>query len=413
LRYVAISVSCVQYAFLLLPRSHDFASQAKRSTSSNEPDEDEIDCQRLEHEAQQAESSLQQCRARRKELGDEIRSLKKQIKGLESAIPKLTVELGGFDTTRSELSKLIPELEPQCHLSDADAEKLASLVAKVDECKVEMSSCAELAGRLEEEVASLQNDILQAGGPRLKKQQDACDKIRKKLKDTEKALNIAKVLITSSEKALEKSKASQLVAEQELEECKQNLELKKQEREAIEVHALAVMQSYETVKEEEAKKRASLDEATAEFEQLGKSQSQMQVSEIEIAAKIETIEKQLEELERKSLHWVNAIEKLKSDMSESEEDDDMSVDEGDEKEVPASDLESMSDTEGEKQATVASESDKSSLPTYTPAALAKFSVEEVKEDISILETERNTLAKNANMGAITEYRKKNGDYLAR
>lgn len=356
---------------------------------------------------------MQLCRARRKELGDEIRSLKKQIKCLESTIPKLTVELGGFDTTRSELSKLVPELEPQCHLSEADAEKLASLVAKVDECKVEMSSCAELATRLEEEVASLQNDILQAGGPRLKKQQDACDKLRKKLKDTEKALNVAKVSITSSEKALEKSKVSQSAAEQELEECKQTLEEKKQEREAIEVHALAVMQSYEAVKEEEAKKRAALDEATAEFERLGKSQSQMQVSEIEIAAKIETIQKQLDELERKQMHWVNAIEKLKSDMLESEDDDDMSVDEGGEKESHSSEVESMSITEGEGQASMTPDSEKSTLPTYTSAALAKFSAEQVKEDISILETERNTLAKNANMGAIAEYRKKNGDYLAR
>jgi structural maintenance of chromosome 4 len=40
-------------------------------------------------------------------------------------------------------------------------------------------------------------------------------------------------------------------------------------------------------------------------------------------------------------------------------------------------------------------------------------MESVKNDIAILEKERDTLAKNANMGAIAEYKKKEADYLSR
>jgi structural maintenance of chromosome 4 len=50
---------------------------------------------------------------------------------------------------------------------------------------------------------------------------------------------------------------------------------------------------------------------------------------------------------------------------------------------------------------------------FSSAALAKFSSDALKEEISILEAERNSIAKNANMGAIAEYRKKESDYLAR
>jgi structural maintenance of chromosome 4 len=40
-------------------------------------------------------------------------------------------------------------------------------------------------------------------------------------------------------------------------------------------------------------------------------------------------------------------------------------------------------------------------------------MESIKNDISVLEKERDSLSKNANMGAIAEYRKKEADYLSR
>jgi structural maintenance of chromosome 4 len=45
--------------------------------------------------------------------------------------------------------------------------------------------------------------------------------------------------------------------------------------------------------------------------------------------------------------------------------------------------------------------------------LERYDREELKDTINTLQNERNVLAKNANMGAIAEYRKKEADYLAR
>jgi structural maintenance of chromosome 4 len=56
---------------------------------------------------------------------------------------------------------------------------------------------------------------------------------------------------------------------------------------------------------------------------------------------------------------------------------------------------------------------KSSLPKLADSSLEQYSMESVKNDIAILEKERDTLAKNANMGAIAEYKKKEADYLSR
>ena len=55
----------------------------------------------------------------------------------------------------------------------------------------------------------------------------------------------------------------------------------------------------------------------------------------------------------------------------------------------------------------------SSLPQLSDASLEQYSTDSIRNDIAILEKERDTLAKNTNMGAIAEYRKKEADYLSR
>ena len=54
------------------------------------------------------------------------------------------------------------------------------------------------------------------------------------------------------------------------------------------------------------------------------------------------------------------------------------------------------------------------MPVFNEAALRQYDRDEVKEDIvATLERERDSIAKNANMAAIAEYKKKENDYLAR
>jgi len=410
-----------------LTKTFSLHPQNRKVSASNDSDEESMDCTRLEEELEKCQAFIKECRNRRKTLTEEIKQLKKRVKALEIKLPKLSVEIGGFDTTRSELTKLIPELRKQCELSDKDAAKLVELNKVVNKCKTELSTCAMKASKLESEVARLQKAILDAGGSRLKNQQKSCDEALAELKKAEKALNSAKVTITSSEKAAKKAAAAKESAEKELEECVTSLAAKKTERKSLEEDALAVMQAYEEVMAIESEKKAELDAVTKEYEDLEKSLASVKVLEIELLGKVEAGEKQVAECEQKQAHWANAIDKLRS-AAEEEDDMDLSDDEGEEDDASshASKEESMSpddasamseDTEMKEVDESAEEPKKkegsSALPSYPPATLQKYSKDAIKEEISILEAERNTIAKNANMGAIAEYRKKEADYLAR
>lgn len=326
------------------------------------------------------------------------------------------MEVEGCNTSRKELSKLIPELKTKIKLSPEDTARLYELQQKVDKCRSDMQSCQQLATKLEAEVAKLQQAILDAGGSKLKNQQAACERALKELNDAEKALNNAKVTVTSSQKAATKAKKQKDVAEEQLRECEQLLREKTIEFKALEEKAVGVLQAYEDVKAIETTKCKELERATKECENLKKSHAEAQCIEIDLLGQVEAFDRQISESEKKKKHWESKVVEL---VSSEEEDDnyDFSDDEEEEDAVVEDEMgqdeELQQQQENSKAKKHVQSPSRSSLPKLLFSALEKYNINDIKGDIDLLESERNTLAKNANMGAIEEYRKKEADYLAR
>ncbi len=377
----------------------------------------------MSQQVENLRDEIKKSRDRRRSIKDELRKLTKTIKALETSLPKLLLEIEGCDTTRDELTKLVPELRVQCEVSAEDLEKVQELESKIEESKLNMKSCVELAKQLEKEVAKLQKDIMDAGGPRMKKQKKKCDKILEELKEAGKALNAAKVDIVSSNKATTKAKKSIETVSKQLESCETLLTEKTAEFKALESEALAVIQAYEEVKEIEEKKRVELETASKEAEELKKAESENQLIEIDLVGQLDALKKQISECEKKKAHWQSEIAALNEvqdefDIDDEEEENDSQSQTSSEKdestEDNASDDVEMTDadeTSGDNETDEKSGSPNSLVLSYK--ALEKYDREDLKETISTLQNERNVLAKNANMGAIAEYRKKEEDYLAR
>ena len=398
------------------------------SASAMDIDDNELDCKQIEAEARDALKALQDCRSTRKSLVEEVRKLKRRVKTLEVKIPKLAMEIEGCDTTRENLTKSIPELREQCTVSEADANKLSELKSNAEKCKMDMASCAMQASKLETEVAKLQKAILDAGGPKLKKQQEKCEKALKMENDTSKELNAAKVAVKSSEKAAEKASKAAAAAEEDLEKSRNSLEKKSAERKDLEGHAEAVFMAFENVKIVEAEKRAALEAVSKEIEELKKSQSMLKCAEVELVATIDNLDKVVKDCEKRVAHWDQEISKL-HDAEEKEDDFDESDDEAeaDKEEANESGVaekEEVGEADASGEAEMETEDDGAekktpessgikSLPTLPRAALEQYDAAELKEDIAVLEKERSSIAKNANMGAIEEYRKKEADYLSK
>ena len=384
-------------------------------------DDNVDDFKAIEEQASKVVEELKECRQRRRDIAQEIQLLTKSIKALSIKLPKLSIEIEGFDTTRATLTERIPELRSQCELSEKDRAMLKKLNQEVEKRKMEMASCAMQTSKLESDVARIQKAILDAGGPKLKLQQSVCDKVTKELDEAEKKLNAARVAIATSEKAIAKAKSAKVANQEEMETLKATTHDKLTEFRSLEDGALEVMQKYEEVKDLEAEKNGALEEISKEIEVLEKSQSVLKGAEIELMGQADAFEKQLHESEKKRQHWASEIEKLHA-AEEDEEEYDASDDEAEEEEKIPDEAEEEekipdeADTEDApdvEQKGLANSQRSSCLSRLTLNTLEQYREEDVKAQISVLETEKATLAKNANMGAIAEYRKKEADYLSR
>ena len=392
------------------------ANGRKVAASVIDDDGSILDCKKLEKQATEALLQLQQCRKRRKELVDEIHALRKRVKELGVKLPKLSLAVEGCDTTREELTARIPELRTQCELNQVEVKRLKELRRNVEMCKSDIAECARHASSLESEVAKLQKSILNAGGPRLTKQQSICDQVLESLNNTEKELNIAKVLVMSSQKAASKSREAIVLAQTELEKCKEMSMEKEAEFKKLEEEAFTVMQAFEQVKNSESNKRKELESVTREVEALKKNQLKIKGTEIELIGQLDILHKQISECKDRTLHWDVEVNKLRKEAADDDELDD-SDDEAEvslPKNVGESSCEvDMVDVDERNEKHAANITSTSSLPIFEFVLLEEYHLSEIKNDINILESEKASLAKNANMGAIVEYRKKEADYLAR
>jgi structural maintenance of chromosome 4 len=405
-------------------------------------DDKEAAIQQLQEICDNLTKELTECRKRRKDLAVEARVLKTTIRDLEAQVPKLTLEIAGCDTTREELTRLLPTLEAQTRLSREDEEKLQGLRGELERCQVDMAACTDAAAGLEGEVAALQQQIMEAGGSELKEQQAACKKTLAALNAAEKALNSAKVSISSNKKAIIKAKDAKNKAIAELETIGDEEQKFKDELTSLESDALRVQEAFERVKALEAAANSKMNEASNECEALKSSLSNAKYVEVELLAALEDLDKSIGQAEAKKLKWSGDLEKLivaaKEDFDEWADDSDESDDSDDDKTVGedggskdndafiteggGDDVEAMDMDADDPEAAAATTTSKSAkpansrkpvLPIYDSDELNGFDKDNVKHEIAALEGERNKIAKNANMGAIAEYRKKETDYLAR
>lgn len=384
-------------------------------------DDSEKMIETLEVKAKEMEKTLSECLDRRRQIKDELRSLTKSIKSLEIKLPKLKLEIDGCDTTREELTKLIPELRTQSEVSPEDQAKSAELRGKVQKCKNDMKSCAKTADKLEKEVADLQQRILDAGGPRLKAQKNLCKKVNSDLKAAEKSLSSSRVEAKSAQKAETKARVAKEDLEKQLESGGELLATKEAEFEELQNGALDVMQAFEEVKKIEVEKKTALESVSKEVEELKESQSQIRCVEIDLLGQLDALEKQLSENKKKQKHWEKEINIIRQ---QNDEYDAESDDEEEDEEAKEASSDNDMQVEGEKSEESTDsmeieneEKTKESMSVNNDklprSVLERYDSDEIKETVAMLQTERDTLAKNANMGAIEEYRKKESDYLAR
>jgi structural maintenance of chromosome 4 len=271
-----------------------------------------------------------------------------------------------------------------------------------------------------------------------------------------KDMRQATVAASSAHKNILKTEKLQQAATKELEHTQTNLDSLKEQTKELESKALVVMQAYETEKTLEQEMLTDLVAAQESHALLAKEKNALINHEIELAAQVDTLQKAHKELVQQAKHWTKKLAQLEKLDAQCQADYDFDIDldddqdqnkEEEEQEVPQKENQDKNDAmevekdetsthhqtnkEGQNEQTTGqgdvgddeeaakaeanADQDRSSLPRLSKAALKQYQhdISEIQHTIEVLEGERDALAKTSNMGAISEYKKKEADYMTK
>ncbi|KAG7384270.1 Structural maintenance of chromosomes protein 4 [Phytophthora pseudosyringae] len=387
----------------------------------------EGDIRALQEESSALRNELEQIREEKSSLEKELSQLTRKIDQYENDLPKIKLDVSATKTRLDDFKKNKNLLEKQTTLS-ADAKKQIEKLNKTKTSKEAEYKATKLkVDKMAAKLAKMKEQILDVGGEKLRKEQDVAKKITKQIAEKTKQMTKIRVDFKSSQKNTEKNEHALKKIEEDIEAAKKKIEDTREQITAMEEKALAVLQKCETVQEEVTAKEKELRKDEAKYRKLKKEYDEMASAEVDLANSLEDCEKMLEENGKKETYWKTKLTSLHAAFI-TEQERNAGVFE-DERDLPARKRhknngnadgdETMDDEQKEEDEDSEEEEDANldvtleKLPMLESVALSRYSKEEMKYEISVLEQQRDELKANVNMSALTEYKQKEDEYKAR
>ncbi|CAH0485930.1 unnamed protein product [Peronospora farinosa] len=278
-------------------------------------------------------------------------------------------------------------------------------------------------------LAKMKEQILDVGGEKLRKEQDVANKITKQIAEKTKQMTKIRVDFKSCQKNTEKNEQALKKIEEDIEAAKAKIKDTREQITAMEEKALAVLEKCNAIQEQVTAKEKELRKDESKYRKLKKEYDGMASAEVDLSNSLEDCEKMLEENAKKETFWKAKLTSLHTAfITEQEHNAGVFEDESDlparkrqKKSKDADRDEAMDEQKEEHREDEDSDEEEDAnldvtlekLPMLEAVALSRYSKEEMKYEISVLEQQRDELKANVNMSALTEYKQKEEEYKAR
>ncbi|KAL4151345.1 hypothetical protein PRNP1_008293 [Phytophthora ramorum] len=388
----------------------------------------EAEIRALQDEASSLRDQLSHIRDEKSSLEKELSHLTRKIDQYENDLPKIDLDVSATKTRLEDFKKNKSILEKQTTLS-ADAKKQVEKLTKTkSEKEAEYKTTKMAVDKMAAKLAKMKEQILDVGGEKLRKEQDVAKKITKQIAEKTKQMTKIRVDFKSSQKNTEKNAQALKKIEEDTEAAKKKIEETREQITGMEEKALAVLQKCEAVQEQVTAKEKELRKDESKYRKLKKEYDEMASAEVDLANSLEDCEKILEENGKKETYWKTKLTSL-HDAFITEQEHNAGIYEDEvglparkrqKKSKSADGDEAMEEQKEEEEEEEDSEEEDANLdvtletlPMLDTVALSRYSKEEMKYEISVLEQQRDELKANVNMGALTEYKQKEDEYKAR
>lgn len=379
--------------------------------------------QGLEKQVLDLQSELADCRSRKNDAETSLASDKKMLKTVLIEIDRIKMMLSQCDDQAAGIKARIKGLQSELTLSPEEAQEIKLNEARLIDLEKEIIAKSPNLRSLQTELASLQRQILNAGGPKMSKCQSKIDSLNAQIDMVNGQMSTKEGEAANLQKQAKKSIATLTKAQSDVAKCEEKLAALAQEQREMEDDAQRVIDAVEEGKAKLDQIEVVLKKKTALWHELKKEIEAVKSKEVDLSIEHETTKKKLDDNTANAKKWRSEAEKIRESYCEEQREFNAMI----KASMPtglAATAKGTSpapvDKEAEDEEAEEMETDEARtedgiemLPVYTTEVLNKCNEKEMQKDVNALEEERNKMKASVNISALIEYLKKDAHYKAR
>lgn len=399
----------------------------------------------LEAITKELQSRLANHRLARNMMEKDLKECKTLLKQIEVDTEKSKMMLKRFSEQQKDTQELMVGYQNGMELDASEKTEVAKLESKIKSLDAQISKSSPNLASLEEEVASLQKQILDVGGPKLKRTQLRVSEYSEQLEQLRSQLSSKEVEFNNGRKAT--GKAAQLVAkaQNELVVLKEKFHALTEEHKDMENDAMKLLSALETATQLKNNQEELLRETKSAHDALVKHVNSTRTLEIDLQTQCDGFTKVIKDNNDGKHHWEKQLKAVRAKhleeklemktllksfqltgakknigiigSSSAAAEVQMDVEGGDdeaETNVDDSDIQLFTREElSDRYNTAEPEAVNTEEGMLAILTKMKHACSEMKHDIGVMEVEKDKLKDNVNMGALMEYLRKDADYRMR
>ena len=266
--------------------------------------------EKLEVERDELEAQFQAFLDKQRELEQCLREKQEQVPQVETAIQKIQLEIENCNRNLADAEKRRDDLTSELSTTKTDDSAIKALQKQMTGITKEIEKLHAETASVEEEIQTLQNNIMEAGGIRLRSQKGKVDSLKEQIDLLTEEISTAEVAKSKNEKFIVKHEKAKADAEKELaalardsEKLQADIEAQQSGARESKERAEQAQEELDTKKEELTTMKRALDDQNAEL-------NKTRAHEIEMRNKLEENQKILVDNQKKSRYWSDKLSKL-------------------------------------------------------------------------------------------------------
>lgn len=367
--------------------------------------------QELEAQLSQLQQQLGQCREKKSAAEAVLKECVRHLKDLDNEIQKSQIAISRLAEQVRDLTTRLGEVSDQCVLTVDEQCEVSAQELKLGEVELSIGKVSPNLRALQNEVSSLQRQILSVGGPKLAKVQSKIDSLTAQLESFSTSLSTKTVDMSNLLKQADKASQLRLKAESEMTklECKLR-ELVAQQKE-MESDALEVVNAVEAAKVRMVGLEAQLQSISKDYHDIKNRVAKAKTVELDLMEEMEKITVELKECKATCKKWRREAEAVRlQHVSEQREFNAVVRSVMLPGSASTTDGSPMKIDRPEEEAADSDDASLEHLTVFNKDEMLQFDPEELKRDISIMESQKNKMKSSVNMNALLEYMKKDANY---